>query len=206
MTMNYMRQESNPFKVIEKFEKTISEFYGAKYGIATDCCTHAIELCLRYEGYSKVTVPEHTYISIPFTCAKLGIEWNFSKDFWEESYYIGETNIIDGAVQWREESYIPGTYLCLSFQFKKHLSIGRGGMILTDDPDAYNALKKMVYDGRENHCPWGEQDIDSIGYHYYMTPENADRGLEQFYRVKNHIPRSWSYRDYPYLPNMKVFK
>jgi len=204
--MSYIHRESNPFKVVETFENTIAEFYGAKYGIAVDCCTHAIELCLRYEGYSKVRVPEHTYISIPFTCSKLGIDWQFKKELWEEYYFIEGTNIIDGAVLWRADSYISGTYLCLSFQYRKHLSIGRGGMILTDDKDAYRTLKKMAYDGRDNNSPWGEQDIDIIGYHYYMTPEDADKGLRQFQKVRDYVPKSWSYRDYPHLPNMKVFK
>ena len=46
---------------------------------------------------------------------------------------------------WKENSYIPGTFMCLSFQFQKHLSLGRGGMILLDDKEAYNKLSKMVY-------------------------------------------------------------
>lgn len=206
MIMNYILRESNPFNVVDTFEKTIANFYGAKYGIATDCCTHAIELCLRHEGYTEVTIPEHTYVSIPFTCMKLGLNWKFKKKLWEEFYYIGGTNIIDGAVLWRRNSYISGTYLCLSFQYRKHLSIGRGGMILTDDERSYNILKKMSYDGRTNNSPWGEQDIDIIGYHYYMTPENADIGLTKFESVKDYVPKFWSYKDYPFLPNMKVFK
>lgn len=204
--MRYIHRESNPFKVVDTFEKTVASFYGAKYGIATDCCTHAIELCLRHEGFTEVTVPEHTYVSIPLTCMKLGLNWKFEKKNWEEFYYIGGTNIIDGAVLWRKDSYVPGTYLCLSFQYRKHLSIGRGGMILTDNRESYEILKKMAYDGREDNSPWGEQDIDTMGYHYYMTPESADRGLDQFYKVKDYVPKFWSYKDYPYLPNMKVFK
>ena len=204
--MNYILRESNPFNVVDTFEKTIANFYGAKYGIATDCCTHAIELCLRHEGYTEVTIPEYTYVSIPFTCMKLGLKWKFKKDMWEEFYYIGGTNIIDGAVLWRRDAYIPGTYLCLSFQYRKHLSIGRGGMILTDNEESYTTLKKMAYDGRISNSPWGEQDIDIMGYHYYMTPENADTGLTKFEAVKDYVPKSWSYKDYPFLPNMKVFK
>lgn len=204
--MNYIRRESNPFNVVNTFEQTIAEFYGAKYGIATDCCTHAIELCLRHEGYTEVTVPEQTYVSIPFTCMKLNLNWKFEKNLWEEFYYIGGTNIIDGAVLWRRDSYVPGTYLCLSFQYRKHLSIGRGGMILTNDEDSYHILKKMAYDGRTNNSPWGEQDIDTMGYHYYMTPENADIGLTKFESAKDYVAKSWSYKDYPFLPNMKVFR
>ena len=29
---------------VDKLEKTIAEFFGAPYALATDCCTHAIEL------------------------------------------------------------------------------------------------------------------------------------------------------------------
>ena len=38
-------------KVVESFEKDIADFYGSPYAVATDCCTHAIELCLIYEGF-----------------------------------------------------------------------------------------------------------------------------------------------------------
>ena len=37
------------FKVITDFEKQIALFFGAPYAVAVDCCTHAIELCLRYK-------------------------------------------------------------------------------------------------------------------------------------------------------------
>ena len=37
----------------------------------------------------------------------------------------------------------------------------------------------------EKYVPWGEQDISMIGYHYYMTPETAKRGLEVFEEVKD---------------------
>ena len=30
-----------------RFEKTIAEFFGAPNGVATDCCTNALELCFR---------------------------------------------------------------------------------------------------------------------------------------------------------------
>ncbi len=46
--MNCTQKVSDPFHAVESFEDTIAKFYGAKYGVATDCCTHAIELCLRY--------------------------------------------------------------------------------------------------------------------------------------------------------------
>ena len=65
----------------------------------------------------------------------------------------------------------------VSFQYQKHLSLGRGGIILLDNKNDYTQLKKMYYDGRLPNIPWREQDVATMGYHYYMTPETAARGL-----------------------------
>lgn len=193
------------FETVEKFEKRIADFYGAEYAVATDCCTHAIELCLRYIKPGKITVPANTYISIPFTAMKLGIKFAWENKKWKDYYFLGNTNIIDGAVHFKENGYMPGTFMCLSFQFRKHLNLGRGGMILTDDKQAYHTLLKMRYDGRDLTQPWAEQNIDTIGYHYYMTPETAQLGLDRLDEAIQKQPVSWDWSDYPYLPGMKVF-
>lgn len=192
-------------KVLE-FEDTIAKYYGSPYAVATDCCTHAIELCLRLTKPEHVTVPKHTYLSVPMTFEKLNMKWNWYDTYWKDYYYIGNTNIIDGAVYWKKRGYIPGTMLCLSFQYKKHLNTGRGGMILLDNYESYAQLKKMVYDGRMPFTAWAEQDVDMLGYHYYMTPETAELGLARFNIVKDMEPRDWSFKDYPDLSQMKVFK
>jgi dTDP-4-amino-4,6-dideoxygalactose transaminase len=194
------------FKIIEQFEKSISSFFGAPYGVAVDCCTHALELCLRYKKIKKASCPNRTYISVPFTLLKLDIDWSFYYENWQEFYFLKGTNIIDAAVLWRENSYIPHTFMCISFQYKKHLNLGRGGMILTDDKDAHITLKKLSYDGRLPDIPWAEQNIDSIGYHYYMTSETAQLGIEKFSLIKNQPAKVWTANDYPNLENMKVFK
>jgi dTDP-4-amino-4,6-dideoxygalactose transaminase len=194
------------FEYVKEFEKEISKFYGAPYAVATDCCTHAIELCLRYEGYNNITVPTHTYISVPFTLEKLNLEWKFEYQEWKNFYYLGNTNIIDAAVYWKQNSYIENTYMCLSFQYKKHLSLGRGGAILLQNREDYDILKKMSYDGRTPDCAWINQDIDIIGYHYYMTPETAKLGLRKILTASNTKPKIWNYKNYPDLSDIKVFK
>jgi dTDP-4-amino-4,6-dideoxygalactose transaminase len=194
------------FDTVDKFEKRIAEFYNAPYAVATDCCTHALELCLRYNNVKTSTCPSQTYISIPFTFKKLGISWQFTNEQWNDYYYLGDTNIIDAAVYWQANGYIPNTLMCLSFQFKKHLNLGRGGAVLLDNYNAYIKLKKMRYDGRDDNISWMEQDIDTVGYHYYMTPETAQLGLDRIDAAINSSAKQWNYLDYPYLPNMKVFK
>ena len=194
------------FKIVEDFENSIANFYQAPYAVAVDCCTHAIELSLIYTNIKSVTCPTNTYISIPFTLKKLKLNWSFENKSWEDYYFLGNTNIVDAAVYWKEGGYIQDTFMCLSFQFRKHLNLGRGGAILVNNYSDYLALKKLSYDGRLPDVPWMEQNINSIGYHYYMTPETAQLGLEKLNQVKDLDPVKWTYKDYPFLPNMDVFK
>lgn len=192
-------------KAVRDFEDSVKWFYGSKYAVATDSCTHALELCLRLLKPNEVSCPSNTYLSVPMTFDKLGLFWDFTQQQWEDYYYISD-NIIDAAVYWKRDSYIPNTFMCLSFQYKKHLGLGRGGMILLDDPDSAIALKKMSYDGRLPDIPWAEQNVDMLGYHYYMTPEVAEQGMTKLARVCDLPPRKWSYKDYPDVSSMKVFQ
>ena len=161
------------FKLVYDFEISIAKFFGSQYAIAVDSCTHGIELCLRRIKVDTITVPKRTYLSIPFLANKLDIKLKWKDENWQDYYYIGDTNIIDAAVLWKENSYISGTFMCLSFQFQKHLSLGRGGMILTDDSKAAIELKKMSYDGRHPDIPCRDQNIDSFGFDKWLDVKNA---------------------------------
>jgi len=200
-----MEIKNYSFENVSIFETKISDFFGSKYAIAVDSCTHGLELCLRMNKVKQITVPKRTYISIPFLSEKLNINLVWKEENWSDYYYITE-NIIDAAVLWKKNSYIPNTFMCISFQFQKHLSLGRGGMILCDDRNMALQLKKMSYDGREPNIPWRDQDISLIGYHYYMTPETAALGLQKLDQAINTIPKKWVVNDWPDLTQMTVFK
>ena len=194
------------FDTVKKFEVEIANFFGSPYAVAVDCCTHGLELCLRHQNTNYFSVPRRTYISVPFLAEKLNIKFNWRDEEWQNYYYLGGTNIIDAAVLWKKNSYIENTFMCISFQFRKHLSLGRGGVILTDDKKAAFELKKMSYDGRHPDIPWREQDIETVGYHYYMTPEVAQKGLDKLPAAINSTPKKWTIDDWPDLSQMKVFK
>ena len=194
------------FENIKLFEQRVAEFFGAPYAVAVDCCTHGIELCMRQQKIKYFTVPKRTYISVPFLASKLGIDFDWRDEDWQDFYYLGGTNIVDAAVLWQNNSYIPGTFMCVSFQYRKHLSLGRGGIILTDNKESAILLKKMSYDGRLPDIPWREQNIDTIGYHYYMTPETATLGLKKLDDAINTTPKRWTVQDWPDLTKMEIFK
>jgi dTDP-4-amino-4,6-dideoxygalactose transaminase len=193
------------FNIVEEFEKKIAMFFGSPYGVAVDSCTHGIELCLRYTNASLIKVPKNTYLSVPFLAKKLGIKKEWKDENWIDYYYLTD-NVIDAAVLWKPNSYISNTFMCISFQFQKHLSLSRGGIILTDNKNAAIELKKMSYDGRLPNIPWREQNITSMGYHYYMTPETAEKGIEKLNNAINTIPRQWVVTDWPDLTKMEIFK
>ena len=193
------------FAKVTEFENKVSEFFGAKYGVAVDCCTHGIELCLRYTNAKSMSSPTRTYLSIPFLSQKLNIDLMWRNYDWEDYYYVTD-KIIDAAVLWKKDSYIFNTFMCVSFKFQKHLSLGRGGIILTDDKSSAIELKKMSYDGRLPDIPWREQNISSIGYHYYMAPEIAEIGLNKLDEAINTKPKKWSVTEWPDLTKMDIFK
>jgi dTDP-4-amino-4,6-dideoxygalactose transaminase len=86
----------------------------------------------------------------------------------------------------------------LSLQIKKRLPIGRGGVILTDDKNAYDYLTKARYDGRDLNKSQLDDNINTFGYHMYMTPEDAARGLilfNQLNTIHEDTHSSESYKD-----------
>ncbi len=172
-------------EVIDIFEKKLADFWGSKYAVTVDCCTHAVELSLMYLLHKKLInsgtihkIPARTYVSIPMTLEKIGLKYSLEDIEWEGKYRIGETAVIDAAVTWEKGGYVADSLMCLSMQIKKFIPIGRGGAILTNDYEAYKTLKFLSYDGRDLSTPYTSKDhIKLNGRHYYMSVEDAARGI-----------------------------
>ena len=189
------------FEKIAEFESALAKFTGAPYAVMTDCCTHAIELCLRYDKSTRVLFPAHTYLSIPMTMHKLGISYDYTDKPWIGEYQFISTRIWDSARLLKQGMYRPGQLQCLSFGYDKPLSIGRGGAVLTDDVEVYDTLKHQCYDGRDlSISPWEQQKIFRVGYHYKPTIEEAVKGLELLPSVEQE-PK---YKEYPDLRNITI--
>ena len=188
----------NAFDKIFQFERELAAFTGAPYAIMTDCCTHAIELCLRYDQVRSCSFSAFTYLSLPMTMRKLGIRYSLENEQWTGEYRIHDTRVWDSARRLEENMYRPGMIQCLSFGHDKPLHIGRGGAILLDDEKAYNEIILMRYDGRNlNIRPWTEQKTFKVGYHYKPTPEEAQQGLALLQGIKfdKPTPKHVNYAD-----------
>ena len=195
------------FDKIKQFETELAEYTGAPYAIMTDCCTHAIEMCLRYDGVRGLKMTPYTYLSIPMTMHKLGIDYVYleeHKQEWVGEYEFRYTRIWDCARRLEKDMYRPGTMQCLSFGHTKPLHIGHGGAILLDDKKAYETIIRQRYDGRDlNISPWADQKTFKVGYHYKPSIEDAEMGLAllEGLRDKPQVPKFVAYPD---LRNIKI--
>jgi dTDP-4-amino-4,6-dideoxygalactose transaminase len=186
------------FDKILEFEQALAEYTGAPFAVMTDCCTHAIELCLRYEKPSNVAFTAFTYLSVPMTMHKLSLEYRYVSEEWIGEYQFHGTRIWDSARRLERGMYRLGQMQCLSFGHTKPLQIGHGGAILLDDQTAYETLLRMRYDGRDlNISPWSEQITFEVGYHYRPTIEDATRGIALLEEYKNKDNTDPAYVQYP---------
>ena len=195
------------FDKILEFEQALAEFTGAKYAVMTDCCTHAIELCLRYDRVRGLKLTPFTYLSIPMTMHKLNIDYVYldeDQQEWIGEYEFRYTRIWDCARRLEKDMYRAGTLQCLSFGHTKPLQIGHGGAILLDDKKAYQTMIKQRYDGRDLAIsPWSDQKVFQIGYHYRPAIEDAELGLTLLSGYKND-PQPPQFVAYPDLRNIKI--
>ena len=63
----------------------------------------------------------------------------------------------------------------------------------------------LRYYGRRTHI-CRQQNIEMMGYHYYMTPEIAEMGIEKLPDAIVAEPRQWVVSDWPDLTQMEIFK
>ncbi len=77
-----------------------------------------------------------------------------------------------------------GTYNCISFNGNKIITGSSGGMLLTDDAEAANKVRKWSTQSREN-APWYQHE--ETGYNYRMSNVIAGVVRGQFPYLEEHI-------------------
>lgn len=207
MSSNSEPNYHNNNDFVELFEQRLCEYTGAPYAVAVDRCTNAILLAMEYYRHKRhrVILPTHTYLSVPMTLINYGYNVWLEYNDWMGSYQIGRTNIYDYAVGFEKNMYKAGQVQCVSFQQKKRLAIGKGGAILLDDKEMYEKLKRMRHDGRNSAIPTAEDTGIIMGYHMYMSPDEAVRGVLLLNQLSEHYTNG-SFRDYPDISKIDCLK
>lgn len=167
------------FQSLFEFEARLAEYTGAPYAVVTDCCTHAVELAMRYDRVRRVRFTAFTYVSIPQLMRQLDITFGLTDEVWQGEYQFHGSRIWDSARRLEPGMYRSGTMQCLSFGHTKPLQLGRGGAVLLDDDKAYAWISRARSDGRDLAIsPWIDQHSFGPGWHYCPTLETCTRGIE----------------------------
>ena len=184
------------YKITEDFEKLLSEYTGAKHVVTVDNMSNALFLALYYEHYvnksiktDTITIPNRTYPSVPCEIIHAGLKvgWEISKkETLTGAYQLKGSNVWDSALRFTHNMYIPNNHMCVSFTGPyKTFKLSKGGAILTDNHDAYLWFKRARFSGRRE-CAYQDDNLDMLGWNFYMMPELAARGLllmGQFYEI-----------------------
>jgi len=209
----------NVYDCTNEFESQLAHYTGAKYAVAVDNMSNGLFLALYYENYVKksiktntITIPNRTYPSVPCEIIHAGLKVGWDTVDGETitgAYQLKGTNVWDSALTFTADMYKAKTHMCVSFTGPyKHFKLSKGGAILTDNLKAYHWFKRARYSGRRE-CSYHDDNLDMLGWNFYMMPELAARGLllmGQFYNTdgtKKHnkdltIP-------YPDLSKFKVY-
>jgi len=203
------------YRVTEMFEKTLGTYTGAKYAVAIDNCSNALFLALVYDNVKgkEIFIPSRTYPAVPCEIIHAGGIVKFIPSCTEtlKGYYqLVGSQVIDSALSFTCDMYVPRSFMCLSFTGPyKHLKLGKGGAILTDNYKAYLWFKRARFSGRRE-CSYHDDNFDMLGWNFYMMPEIAARGLvlmQQFYDLDgNPKPNEDIELPYPDLSKFSIYQ
>jgi dTDP-4-amino-4,6-dideoxygalactose transaminase len=207
------------YKITEEFEEKLAHYTGARFAVTLDNMSNGLFLALYYENKIKerteniITIPNRTYPSVPCEIIHAGLKVGFDQvkgKTIKGAYQLKGSNVWDSALTFTADMYKPNTHMCVSFTGPyKHFKLSKGGAILTDDHEAYLWFKRARYSGRRE-MSYHDDNLDMLGWNFYMMPELAARGLllmNQFYNIdgsKKHNPDLEL--PYPDLSKFNVYK
>lgn len=209
----------NVYDITNEFEKRLADYTGAKYAVTVDNMSNGLFLALYYENKVKkriednfVGCPSRTYPSVPCEIihAGLKIEWiPIEGETLTGAYQLTNSRVWDSALSFTADMFIPKSHMCVSFTGPyKHFKLSKGGAILTDDYKAYLWFKRARYSGRRE-CSYHDDNLDMLGWNFYMMPELAARGLllmGQFYNIDGSKKHNEDLTlPYPDLSKFKIY-
>ena len=199
------------YRITEEFEEKLAKYTGAPYAVTVDNQSNALFLSLYYQNIKgqSISIPSRTYPSVPCEIIHAGGKVNFEPvegKTIKGAYQLKPTRTWDSALRFTANMYIPNSFMCISFTGPyKHFKLSKGGAILTDDLHAYHWFKRARYSGRRE-CSYHDDNLDMLGWNFYMMPELAARGvllMNQFYNIDG-TPKHNEDLELPY-PDLSKF-
>jgi len=194
---------------VAELEQKFADFVGAKYAIATNSCTAALDIAVRMLPYDTFTVSPLTFVSSASCVINAGKKVEFvdidplslctpqadiqvlyaGNDF-------GEGTIYDMAHFGGGKH--KGLMSCWSFQARKNLPTGDGGMLTTNNEEiaqraraiSWYGVNKSTYDRSQKKYSW-DYEIKEVGIKGNMNDITAAIGLCQLEKLpQNNVKRA----------------
>lgn len=198
----------NPYQVTRDFEASLCAYTGAKYAVAVNSCTAALQLAVAWHirnGWPRdVSIPKRTYVSVPQAIINADAWPVFRDERWRGAYQLSPLPVWDAARRFTSGMHKAGQFECVSFSSSKILGIEQGGAILHDDADADDWFRRMRFDGRREGVDPKDDRFDIVGLHCIMLPSIAAQANLKLHHLPKHNEDMPEY-EYPDLSVQPAF-
>lgn len=207
---------------VEEFEGAFANLCGAKHAVAVNSCTSALELACRWYkemGYERARVPSLTFCSTAQAAVRADLALIFCdvdpdtlvRPPWPLLRHTLDVIVHYGGQAWKGMASDPQSVLhdcahcsplefkqpyegicCWSFESKKLLSCGDGGMLTTNDDRAaakfrtwrWCGITRSTYERQGKQGYHWDYDIPEHGFKCHMNDLTASLGLAQLAKLE----------------------
>ena len=185
-------------KIVGKFESSICDYVGAKYGASFNSATSAIFLQLSQYNNLKIKIPSVLPPVVINAIITSGNDYEFYDNIsWVGDSYIlhdfGDYKIVDSAQKIEKNQFKnecdPQDLMIFSFYPTKPIGSCDGGKFVSDDLDKILTLKEMALNGMSFSENNWDRKIKFPGYKMYMNSIQCDIALRNFEEYENKLIR-----------------
>lgn len=190
--------------IVNKFEESICEYVGAKYGVSFNSATNAIFLSLLNKNV-EVSIPSIIPPVVPNAIITSGNKIKFYDDVdWVGDSYIlhkfDNYKIVDSAQKIEKNQFLkeclPNDLMIFSFYPTKPVGSCDGGMIVSNDFEKIKYLREMSLNGMSFATNNWERKIKFVGYKMYMNSIQAQIASNNFEKYGEKLEKLSSVRSY----------
>ncbi len=196
--------------IVERFERAIAEYVGARYAVA--CSSGTAALCLAFSALDRESIVTTTNTCAATVMAALSADLeahlvDIEPDTWQSLdvtvpvHLMGHPSVLSLIFDWQvedaahalgakfDDGFMVGSCknskaTCFSFHPSKTITTGEGGMVTTNDQGMWEDMKALKDYGR-----YKPNSHESFGLNYHMTEFQAVLGLSQLARINEFLDK-----------------
>lgn len=190
-------------KVVREFEETFADYVGAKYAVSFNSATSAIFLLFNHLKSHTVKIPSIIPPVVPNALVNAGCKVEFKDSVkWVGGQYIlhlhTTVKIIDSAQHCSKDcfrEYDDDDIMIFSFYPTKPVGSSDGGMVVSNNPDIIDYMRKISTNGMTSEVNNWERVQEYIGHKMYMSSIQAEIALKNLKKLDEKLEKIALVRD-----------